>query len=158
MTDVRNDFAPGVITGSAVQDVFALAKAEGFALPACNVTGTNTMNGVMEAAAEVNAPVIEDGNVGRDDAKTLSHFERNELPASLVSSHRRSSGKDREHAGRETGAVLRLRPHVRADQIEAHRRLVHLGVDDGAVHIARAGEQQRVGSALWGSLPQHLQF
>ena len=31
MTQLRNDFAPGVITGSEVQEVFALAKAEGFA-------------------------------------------------------------------------------------------------------------------------------
>lgn len=58
MSDISNDFAPGVITGPEVQDVFALAKSQGFALPACNVTGTNTMNGVMEAAAEVNSPVI----------------------------------------------------------------------------------------------------
>jgi fructose-bisphosphate aldolase, class II len=58
MTDVRNDFAPGVITGNEVQEVFALAKARGFALPAANVTGSNTMNGVMEAAASSNAPVI----------------------------------------------------------------------------------------------------
>lgn len=58
MTDIRKEFAPGVITGSDVQEIFALAKAEGFALPACNVTGSNTMNGVMEAAAELNSPVI----------------------------------------------------------------------------------------------------
>jgi fructose-bisphosphate aldolase class II len=58
MSDVRDDFAPGVITGTEVKEVFALAKARAFALPACNVTGTNTMNGVMEAAAVVNSPVI----------------------------------------------------------------------------------------------------
>jgi fructose-bisphosphate aldolase class II len=58
MTAIRTDFAPGVITGSDVKDVFALAKAKGFALPAANCTGTNTMNGVMEAAAAVNSPVI----------------------------------------------------------------------------------------------------
>ena len=58
MSDIRTDFAPGVITGSDVKDIFALAKAKGFALPAANVTGSNTMNGVMEAAAAVNSPVI----------------------------------------------------------------------------------------------------
>ncbi len=58
MTEVRTDFAPGVITGDDVKHVFALAKARGFALPAANVTGTNTMNGVMETAAKVNSPVI----------------------------------------------------------------------------------------------------
>ena len=58
MSAIRTDFAPGVITGSDVKDVFALAKAKGFALPAANCTGSNTMNGVMEAAAAINSPVI----------------------------------------------------------------------------------------------------
>ncbi len=58
MSAIRTDFAPGVITGSDVQDIFALAKAKEFAIPAANCTGSNTMNGVMEAAASVNAPVI----------------------------------------------------------------------------------------------------
>jgi fructose-bisphosphate aldolase class II len=51
-------FPPGVITGPAVSGVFALAKQQGFALPAANCTGSDTMNGVMEAAAKVNSPVI----------------------------------------------------------------------------------------------------
>jgi fructose-bisphosphate aldolase, class II len=58
MNDTRNDFAPGVITGPEVKEVFALAKAEGFALPAANVIGTNSMNAVMETAAALNSPVI----------------------------------------------------------------------------------------------------
>ena len=58
MSDIRNDFAPGVITGPEVKEVFALAKASGFALPAANVIGTNSMNAVMETAAAVNSPVI----------------------------------------------------------------------------------------------------
>ena len=33
MSDVRNDFAPGVITGNEVKEVFALAKAEGVRPP-----------------------------------------------------------------------------------------------------------------------------
>jgi fructose-bisphosphate aldolase, class II len=51
-------FPPGVLTGTAVSDVFAFAKQQGFALPAANCTGSNTMNGVMEAAAALNSPVI----------------------------------------------------------------------------------------------------
>jgi fructose-bisphosphate aldolase, class II len=58
MSDIRDDFAPGVITGPEVKEVFALAKARGFALPAANVIGTNSMNAVMETAAAVNSPVI----------------------------------------------------------------------------------------------------
>ena len=51
-------FAPGVLTGDAVSELFAHAKANQFALPAANCIGTNTMNGVMETAAKVNSPVI----------------------------------------------------------------------------------------------------
>lgn len=53
-----NQFPAGVLTGDSVQELFAHAKANKFALPAANCTGSNTMNGVMEAAAAVNAPVI----------------------------------------------------------------------------------------------------
>lgn len=48
----------GVATGSQVQAIFKLAKEKGFALPAVNVTGNNTINTVLETAAELNSPVI----------------------------------------------------------------------------------------------------
>ncbi len=48
----------GVATGAQVQDIFQLAKAKNFALPAVNVTGSSTINAVMETAKELNAPVI----------------------------------------------------------------------------------------------------
>ncbi|MCO6500455.1 MAG: class II fructose-bisphosphate aldolase [Vicingus serpentipes] len=48
----------GVVTGKAVQDIFQLAKEKNFALPAVNVTGSSTINGVLETAKEMNAPVI----------------------------------------------------------------------------------------------------
>ena len=48
----------GVITGNQVQEVFKLAKEKHFALPAVNVTGSNTVNTVMETAKEMNGPVI----------------------------------------------------------------------------------------------------
>lgn len=48
----------GVITGDQVQEVFKLAKAKKFALPAVNVTGSSTVNTVMETAKEMNGPVI----------------------------------------------------------------------------------------------------
>ena len=34
----------GVLTGDQVQEVFALAKEKGFALPAVNVIGSNSIN------------------------------------------------------------------------------------------------------------------
>ena len=52
------DLAPGVVTGDKVQEVFAYAKENSFALPAANVVGTDSVNGVLESAREVNAPVI----------------------------------------------------------------------------------------------------
>lgn len=48
----------GVITGNQVQEIFKLAKERRFALPAVNVTGSNTVNTVMETAKEMNGPVI----------------------------------------------------------------------------------------------------
>ena len=48
----------GVATGDAVQSIFALAKQKAFALPAVNVTGSNTINAVLETAVALNAPVI----------------------------------------------------------------------------------------------------
>ena len=48
----------GVASGDEVQAIFQLAKEKGFALPAVNVTSSSTVNGVMEAAAKLNAPAI----------------------------------------------------------------------------------------------------
>ncbi|TGE22133.1 class II fructose-bisphosphate aldolase [Hymenobacter aquaticus] len=48
----------GVLHGDEVQSLFKVAKAQGFALPAVNVTGTNTVNAVLETAKAVNSPVI----------------------------------------------------------------------------------------------------
>lgn len=49
---------PGVATGKDVQEIFRIARANKFAIPAVNVVGTNSVNGVMEAAKEVNSPII----------------------------------------------------------------------------------------------------
>jgi fructose-bisphosphate aldolase class II len=49
---------PGVATGDQVQEIFKLAKQKGFALPAVNVIGSSSINGVLETAKELNAPVI----------------------------------------------------------------------------------------------------
>ena len=48
----------GVLHGDEVQDLFRHAKAHGYALPAVNVTGTDTVNGVLEAAKALNSPVM----------------------------------------------------------------------------------------------------
>lgn len=58
MTELKNDFPAGVLTGEAVNEVFALAKDQQFALPAANCIGSNSMNAVMETAGKLNSPVI----------------------------------------------------------------------------------------------------
>lgn len=58
MSKLSDQYPAGVLTGEAVSGVFADAKARGYALPAANCTGSNTVNAVMETAAAVNSPVI----------------------------------------------------------------------------------------------------
>jgi len=53
-----NGLPAGVITGDSVQQVFAYAKANQFALPAANVVGTDSVNAALEVARDVNSPVI----------------------------------------------------------------------------------------------------
>ena len=55
---MSHNIKAGVATGREVQDIFNLAKEKGFALPAVNVIGSNTINGVLETAKALNAPVI----------------------------------------------------------------------------------------------------
>ncbi|MBC7385774.1 MAG: class II fructose-bisphosphate aldolase [Cryobacterium sp.] len=49
---------PGIVFGSALHDLYQYAKETGFALPAVNATGTNTVNAILETAKAVNSPVI----------------------------------------------------------------------------------------------------
>lgn len=66
---------PGVATGEDVQKIFSIAKEEGFALPAVNVVGSDSINAVMEAAKAVNSPVIvqfSKGGAGYMAGKGLS--------------------------------------------------------------------------------------
>jgi len=56
MTTVR--LKPGVVTGKDYHALIGAAKAGGYALPAVNVTSTNTANAVMEAAAVAKSDVI----------------------------------------------------------------------------------------------------
>ncbi len=55
---MSHNIKPGVATGDQVQEIFNYAKEKGFALPAVNVVGSSTINGVLETAAKLNAPVI----------------------------------------------------------------------------------------------------
>ncbi|PZD77613.1 class II fructose-bisphosphate aldolase [Mesonia sp. K7] len=55
---MSHNIKPGVATGKEVQEIFNHAKNHNYALPAVNVVGSNTVNTVMETAAELNSPVI----------------------------------------------------------------------------------------------------
>ncbi len=58
MSTLKEQIPAGVIYGDQVQEVFAHAKANAYALPGANCIGTDSVNSVMEAAAQANAPVI----------------------------------------------------------------------------------------------------
>ena len=55
---MSHSIKPGVATGKEVQTIHQYAKDKGFALPAVNVIGTNSINSVLETAVELNSPVI----------------------------------------------------------------------------------------------------
>lgn len=48
----------GVLGGDEAIKLYNYAKSEGFAIPAVNVVGTNSINAVLESAKKVNSPVI----------------------------------------------------------------------------------------------------
>jgi fructose-bisphosphate aldolase class II len=58
MAHVLDVIKPGVVTGDDVQKLLQIAKDEGFALPAVNVVGTDSVNAVLEAAAIAKSPII----------------------------------------------------------------------------------------------------
>ena len=49
---------PGIVFGTALQELYHYAKEAKFAIPAVNVIGTNSINAVLETAKAVNSPVI----------------------------------------------------------------------------------------------------
>ncbi len=55
---ISDKIKPGVVTGDDVQYIFKIAKEQNFAIPAVNVVGSNSINAAMEAAKEVNSPII----------------------------------------------------------------------------------------------------
>ena len=58
IVSITNEFSPGVLTGQAVSDLFAHAKANSYAMPAANCVGTNSINAVLETAGKLKSPVI----------------------------------------------------------------------------------------------------
>lgn len=73
---MSHNIKPGVATGDEVQKIFKYAKQNGFALPAVNVVGSSSINGVLETAAKLKAPVIiqfSNGGAAFNAGKGLSN-------------------------------------------------------------------------------------
>lgn len=58
MTKILEVVKPGILFGKDVSKVFEIAKNQEFAIPAVNITNTNTINAALQAAKEVNSPII----------------------------------------------------------------------------------------------------
>ena len=88
MSALREKIPAGVVTGDQVQEIFANAKANRFALPAANVVGTNSVNAVMETAREANAPVIlqfSNGGAGFFAGKGIGNEDQKAAIAGAIS-------------------------------------------------------------------------
>lgn len=73
---MSHNIKSGVATGREVQEIFNYAKQKGFALPAVNVVGSSSINGVLETAAKLKAPVIiqfSNGGAAFNAGKGLSN-------------------------------------------------------------------------------------
>lgn len=84
---MSHSIQPGVATGKEVQEIFKLAKAKKFALPAVNVIGSNTINAVLETAKILNAPVIiqfSNGGAQFNAGKGLSNEGQNAAIAGSI--------------------------------------------------------------------------
>ena len=79
---------PGVLFGEDVQKVYEHAKKVGFAIPAVNVVGTDSINGILEAAAKVKSPIIvqfSNGGAYYNAGKGLSNDNEKAAIAGAVS-------------------------------------------------------------------------
>ena len=80
-------FPPGVVTGTNVQEIFKLAKAKKFAIPAVNVIGSSSINSVLETAAKLNSPVIiqfSNGGSCFNAGKSLSNINQKAAIAGAI--------------------------------------------------------------------------
>ena len=58
LSDMSHRFRPGVASGDDVQEILDHANQNEYALPAVNVVSSNSVNAALEAAKEVESPVI----------------------------------------------------------------------------------------------------
>jgi fructose-bisphosphate aldolase class II len=88
MSETTKRFAPGVVTGDGVSEIFRHANENNYALPAVNVVGTNSVNAVLETAKAVNSPVIvqfSNGGASFFAGKSLSNANQQSAIAGGIS-------------------------------------------------------------------------
>ena len=94
---------PGVVTGEDYKTLLKAAKEGGYALPAVNAVGTNSVNAVMEAAAKNRSDVIvQFSNSGGQffAGKSLEDAFEAKVLGSV------SAAKTSSHVGREVWNML----------------------------------------------------
>ena len=156
-----NDLVPaGVIVGDDVQKVFAYAKAHQFALPAANCTGTNTVNGCLEIASELNAPMIiqfSNGGAAFYAGKALSNTGQRAAIAGAIAGAQHVHQLAEAYGARVHGAHRSLRQEASAlgRRPVGRRRGLLQGARQAALQLAHArpvggaavGESSRSASA-----------
>ncbi|UOB16781.1 class II fructose-bisphosphate aldolase [Abyssalbus ytuae] len=103
---MSHNIKPGVATGDEVQEIFKYAKEKGFALPAVNVIGSSSINGVLETAATLNSPVIlqfSNGGAQFNAGKGLSNENQRAAIAGAV-----AGAKHVHQLAKEYGATVIL--------------------------------------------------
>ncbi|MBC76739.1 MAG: class II fructose-bisphosphate aldolase [Halobacteriovoraceae bacterium] len=81
-------FRSGVLHGDEVLELYEYANKNNFALPAVNIVGTNSVNGVLETAKKLNSPVIiqlSNGGASFYAGKSLDNSDQNAAVAGAVS-------------------------------------------------------------------------
>ena len=76
---VLDTLSSGVLSGKEIQELFAIAKENKFAIPAVNVVSSSSINAVLESASKVNSPIIIQFSNGGGDffaGKGLSSDQR----------------------------------------------------------------------------------
>ncbi len=77
---ILDKFGAGVLYGDQVQELFDIAKKNKFAIPAVNVVSTDSVNAALEAARDMNSPIIiqlSNGGAHFYAGKTLSNDDQN---------------------------------------------------------------------------------
>lgn len=81
-------FRSGVLHGDEVLELYEYANKNNFALPAVNIVGTNSVNGVLETAKKLNSPVIvqlSNGGASFYAGKSLDNSDQSAAVAGAVS-------------------------------------------------------------------------